>query len=103
MKVKYIKLKIIYFNIILLMVLIKKKSKYSVGDLEYSVLDRSQSFANTQRYLEEVNTQYIDVTLDQIFYQLKEFQEQINFFNLISSNLTKMKDYRWRITKIFKK
>ena len=67
MKVKYIKLKIIYFNIILLMVLMKKKSKYSVGDLEYSVLDRSQSFTNTQRYLEEVNTQYIDVTLDQIF------------------------------------
>ena len=58
----------------------KKKSKYSVGDLEYSVLDRSQSFANTQRYLEEVNTQYIDVTLDQIFYQLKEFQKQIHFF-----------------------
>ena len=80
MKVKYIKLKIIYLNIILLMVLMKKKSKYSVGDLEYSVLDRSQSFANTQRYLEEVNTQYIDVTLDQIFYQLKEFQEQIIFF-----------------------
>ena len=103
MKVKYIKLKIIYLNIILLMVLMKKKSKYSVGDLEYSVLDRSQSFANTQRYLEEVNTQYIDVTLDQIFYQLKKFQEQINFFYLISSNLTKMKDYRWRITKIFKK
>ena len=103
MKVKYIKLNIIYLNIILLMVLMKKKSKYSVGDLEYSVLDRSQSFANTQRYLEEVNTQYIDVTLDQIFYQLKEFQEQIIFFNLISSNLTKMKDYRWRITKIFKK
>ena len=103
MKVKYIKLKIIYLNIILLMVLMKKKSKYSVGDLEYSVLDRSQSFANTQRYLEKVNTQYIDVTLDQIFYQLKEFQEQINFFNLISSNLTKMKNYRWRITKILKK
>ena len=79
MKVKYIKLKIIYFNIILLMVLMKKKLKYSVGDIEYSVLDRSQSFTNTQRYLEEVNTQYIDVTLDQIFYQLKEFQEQINF------------------------
>ena len=103
MKVKYIKLKIIYLNIILLMVLMKKKSKYFVGDREYSVLDRSQSFANTQRYLEEVNTKYIDVALDQIFYQLMEFQEQIIFFYLISSNLTKMKDYRWRITKIFKK
>ena len=72
----------------------KKKSKYSVGDLEYLVLDRAHSFTNTQRYLEEVNTQYIDNTLNQIFYQLKEFQEQINIFNLISSNLTKMKNYR---------
>ena len=41
-------------------------------------MDRRQSFTNSQRYLEEVNTQSIDDTLDQIFYQLKEFQEQIN-------------------------
>ena len=70
------------------MVLIKKKSKYYVGNLKYSVLDKAQSFINTQRYFEEENTQSIDDTLDQIFYQLKEFQEQINIlkFDMFKSD-----------------
>ena len=60
------------------MVLIKEESKYYVDDLKHSVFDKTQSFINIQRYFEEENTQSIDDTLDQIFYQLKEFQEQIN-------------------------